>query len=337
MAFNQIIGHCAQIKVLQNSLKQGMLAHAYLFLGEEGIGKELLARQCAKALNCEKGDGACCDACSVCRRIDSNTFSDFYFLSPSGASQTIKMEEVQSLQKSLTLSRFEGKAKVILISEADCLNEASSNALLKILEEPIARTYFFLISSNHEAILATIRSRCRQVAFYPLANKEIELILTQKGVEDAAQRDLLVRLSEGSVGQALRFFSEEGKKLRQSVIKFALTKRPSPTEALFASEQLQKVVEEKKEIIWDILKIFQGVYRDLILLHLNADAKQLFNPDWIQGLQQMKEVFSTSQLEAKIEMIERIRADLHMNAQVKFALDYLLLFLANKEENLVYS
>lgn len=337
MAFHQIIGHKSQIKVLQNSWQKRTLAHAYLFLGQEGIGKETLARQLAKALNCEKGDGDACDLCPVCRRIDANTFSDCYRLSPSGASQTIKMEEVQSLQKSLTLSRFEGKAKVILISEADCLNEASSNALLKILEEPIARTYFFLISSNHEAILATIRSRCRQVAFYPLADNEVELILTQKGVEEAAQRELLVRLSEGSVGQALRFFSEEGKKLRQSVVKFALIKSPSPTEALFASEQLQKMVEEKKEVIWDILKIFQGVYRDLILIHLNGDAKQLFNPDWIQGLQQMKEVFSASQLEAKIEMIERIRADLHMNAQVKFALDYLLLFLANKEENLVYS
>lgn len=335
MALKDIVGHLSQIKVMKSSIKKGALAHAYLFEGLDGIGKETLARQLAKVLNCEAGAEDCCDECPVCHRIDSATFSDFHLIEPSGASRTIKMEDVQSMQKSLNLSRFEGKAKVILIDEADRMNDASSNALLKVLEEPIEKTYFFLISSNKEAILPTIRSRCRQVPFYPLADSDIDAIAKEKGVEEASERDLLVRLSEGSAGRAIRFFGEEGKKLRQSVLKFALTKNPSPTEALFASSQLQKMVEENKAYLWDLLKIFEGVYRDLMLVQFDADLKQLFNPDWEQGLKQLKDLYSLDQLEEKIKMLERVRADLHMNAQVKFVLDYLFLFLADKEKSLV--
>lgn len=333
MALKEIVGHASQIKIFQSSIQKGTLAHAYLFSGLEGIGKEKCARELTKVLNCEKGGADSCDTCSVCLRIDGETFSDFHVIVPSGASRTIKIDDVQKVQKSLNLSRYEGKAKVILFTEADCLNEAASNALLKILEEPVEKTYFFLITANHEAVLPTIRSRCRQVPFYPLADSEVEQILTQSEVKDPTQREFLVRLSEGSIGRALRFFEEKGRQLRQSVIKFALSKSSSPTEALFASEQFQKSVEQDKAYLWDILKIFEGVYRDLLMLQIAGNEKQLLNPDWAQGLNQQKDLYTVDQLEAKVIMIERIRTDLHMNIQVKFALDYLLLFLIDKEKS----
>lgn len=328
MSLKKIKGHSSQIKVLLSSLEKGTLAHAFLFYGQEGIGKETLARELTKILNCDTSLNEGCGHCSNCLRINSETFSDFHILRPSGASRRIKMEDVQSLQKSLNLSRYEGKAKVVLLIDADCLNEASSNALLKILEEPVERTYFFLISSNQEAILSTIRSRCRQIPFYPLEDKAVEELLIEKGIEDEAQRELLIRLSEGSVGRALRFHEDKGRSLRQSVIKFALTKHPTPSEALFFSEQLQKIVGEDKTYLWDILKIFEGVYRDLLVLQWNGSEDELFNPDWIQGLKQLTNFYSLELLEQKIRTIERIRKDLHMNAQLKFSLDYLLLNLA---------
>lgn len=331
MAVKNIVGHSSQIQVLQQSLKKGTLAHAYLFYGPSGIGKETLAREFAKALNCEKGERDACDQCPNCHRIEAVTYPDHFVVKPTGAARIIKMEEILNLQKKLNLSRFEGRVKTIILTDADRLNEASSNALLKILEEPLEKTYFFLVSSNHDAILATIRSRCRQIPFYPLPLQEVDQILEKNGFKEKESRDHLTRLSDGSVGRALRWHEEKGGQLRQSLLKFALSGEQSATNALFVSEQMAKALEGDKSYLWDILEILEGIYRDLAAFKCGAKETLLLNPDWIQGLKKSTERYSLEDLDNHIQLIERIRGDLHRNIHTKFALDTMFLSLAGKQ------
>lgn len=333
MALKDLIGHDSQIQVLQQSLQKETLAHAYLFYGPAGVGKDRIATELVKTLNCEKGGKESCDACPVCLRIEKGTFSDHFKISPTGASRIIKIDDILGLQKKLNLSRFEGRAKTIVLSDADRLNEASSNALLKILEEPMPKTYFILVSSNHEAILATIRSRCRQIAFYPLSTEEVCQVLEKKGFEDQNSREQLARISEGSLSRALRLHEEEGRALRQSLIKFALTSEHTTTNSLFVSEQMAKRAEADKTYLWDILEILEGIYRDMAALKLGGKDSILLNPDWSQGIRQTLGKVSIADLDKRIETIERIRADLHRNTPLKFALDYLFLYLSGQHQD----
>lgn len=330
MSINQIIGHSSQIKIMRQSLQKGALAHAYLFTGPSGIGKETFAVELAKTLNCEQNKSDACDDCPVCKRIGENTFPDHFHIVPAGASLTIKIEDILNLQKKLNLSRFEGKAKTILIADADRLNDASSNALLKILEEPMPQTYFFLISSNPEGILATIRSRCRQLQFFPLQAEEVGQCLQKAGIDDPKRREDLSRLSEGSVERALRLNEEQGSRLRQSLLKFALSPEVSVSDALFLSEQMIKAVNEDKSCLWDILEILQGIYRDLTAIKAGSPESVLLNPDWIKGMKLRSQNITIEQLDERVHTIERLRADFHRNTPVKFGLDYLFLYLSGK-------
>lgn len=330
MALSGILGHAVQIQGFQAQMRKGELAHAYLLHGPSGIGKETVARTLAKALNCEARKEDSCDQCSTCKRIDAGIFPDFLTLRPSGASRTIKIEDIRELQKKLALSCYEGRAKVALVSDAECLNPESSNALLKILEEPPPKTYFFLITSNEEGLLATIRSRCQATAFFPLPPGDLDKLLEKKGISDAAARKTLVSLSEGRIEKALQLHDPESKNRREKLLKFALSENSSAQEALALSEEMAKAVEEDKNQLWEILGLLESAYRDLAAFRCGAAETLLLNPDWRQALLKKSQSRPDENWDEKIETIERIRADLHRNLPVKFALDYLFLTLSGK-------
>lgn len=224
MAFSQIIGQDRAIDILRGSMQRSRIASAYLFCGESGIGKKLVALNFAKALNClsaaaeespllaglggllpHAGPDAAgaapadaCETCVSCEKINAGAHPDLLVISPE--ERQIRIDEIRMVDEALSFRPFEGRRKVVIVDEADTMNPAASNAFLKTLEEPPADSVIILVSSRPDRLLPTIRSRCSRVNFRTLSAADCASVLRRTmenaGVETAA------RLSMGRPGLA---------------------------------------------------------------------------------------------------------------------------------------
>lgn len=215
MSFADIVGHERPVGILTRSLAHDALAHALLFSGASGIGKKLTARSLAAALNCQgPGPQGGCGACAPCRKVASGTHPDVHELTADG--DEIKIDQVRQAQADLSLKPFEGKKKVLIVDEAERMNDASSNAFLKTLEEPPGDSLIILVSSMPQSLLPTIRSRCQEVKFQPLPRRTLAGVLGAKRGLDEQDARFLAALSQGSLGRALEMDIQEEKALRDA-------------------------------------------------------------------------------------------------------------------------
>ncbi len=205
MRLRGIAGQVHAQRQLNAELGSGRLAHAYLFAGPIGTGRGTLARALFAALNCREQQAEIpCGVCDHCHRLKVGTHEDFITLAPpSGqASAQIKVEEVREVIRTLSFKPFAGSYRMVLIRRAGHLNPASSNALLKTLEEPPPHNILVLTVQDPKEILPTLVSRCRRVNFAPLDSGLIADELGRRGIEPAAAR-LKAAMSGGSLGRAL--------------------------------------------------------------------------------------------------------------------------------------
>jgi len=201
MAFRDIIGQDRAIEILTGSIRNARISHAYLFSGDNGIGKRLTAINFAKALNCQDSSGPntdSCGKCPACIKIKKGIHPDVLEISPEDG--IIRVNEVRRLEELLSYKAFEGKWKVVIVDGAECLNQSAANAFLKTLEEPPGQSVIILVSSMSELIPQTILSRCQRINFSPLPIKKLQDLLQQMGQGHAS---VLSRLSQGRLGLAL--------------------------------------------------------------------------------------------------------------------------------------
>lgn len=166
MAFSAQPQMADPIALLQRSLAQRRLAHAYLLLGDSLGDLEALARNLAKTLNCEHHAGGfperadACDGCLSCRKIEHLNHPDVRWVRPESKSRIISVEQIRELLEAVYLKATEARFKVASLVAVDRLNVQAANAFLKTLEEPPPNTVFVLLSTEPQRILETVLSRC---------------------------------------------------------------------------------------------------------------------------------------------------------------------------------
>ena len=207
LSFSAVLGQEKAKKILDRSLSSGRIAHAYLFRGPDGVGKQLCAGIVAARINCtQKGqeDQAACGRCHSCRKYLSGSHPDITLISPEGG--TIKIDRVRELCRSLSYPPYESLTRVVVIEDVHTMRPEAANSLLKTLEEPPENNLLILTAGAGTEVLATIVSRCQTVPFYGLSTEQAQDIVISRmpGLQPAAAA-LLSRLAEGSPGQALAF------------------------------------------------------------------------------------------------------------------------------------
>lgn len=206
-----ISGQPRVVSVLMSALQKGRPHHAYLFDGPEGVGKASCARALFATLNCLEPPalGAACGSCSSCSKIASNSHPDliFFDMTLSGLA-----EEAERVIRRLQFPPYEGRVQMVLFDPADHFTAptavTAANRLLKTLEEPRPATHFVLVTTAASSLLQTLRSRCQRLRFGPLSDADLAAALREKF--DASDADIATvgKLSQGSLGRAVRFLSD---------------------------------------------------------------------------------------------------------------------------------
>ena len=199
MAFADFLGNTPVLETVRHQLANQQFPHSVLFSGIRGIGKWTLAQFLAKAMNCRNGQNDFCDDCAPCRRISENAYPDVKNVAPEG--QFTKIDQMRDVSREVYFKPFEGRYRVFIIDEAEKLKEEAANSILKTLEEPPETSILILITSRPNDLLPTIRSRCQNYRFAPLPPAGIEQLLQKRTQWSPDDRQLLARISSGSLGE----------------------------------------------------------------------------------------------------------------------------------------
>ena len=158
------------IEKLAAAIRNGKLAHAYIFEGDSFSQKEEIAKEFAKAILCEENPGIGCDRCKTCKMVDANTYRDIYYFGSD--ENSIKDKDIVELQSRMANRPIEqGRRNIAIVADADLMTTRAQNRLLKLLEEPYAGSCVILLSENSDRLLETVRSRCQRFRFYALGDE----------------------------------------------------------------------------------------------------------------------------------------------------------------------
>jgi DNA polymerase-3 subunit delta' len=283
-----IIGQDKAIGVLKGILQRNRLAGSYLFCGEAGIGKKTAAVNFAKAVNCLNAEGISgrmdenlslitdrsspvvavdsCDACESCLKIASGSHPDVLSIAPE--ERQIRIEEIRSIEEALSFRPFEGRKKVVIVDDADTMNQAAANAFLKTLEEPPEDSLIILIASRPDRLPSTIRSRCSRIAFQTLSLDSCRRILEGKVATEEMEQ--AVRLSLGRPGRAVSSDMREERDWFINLLK-----------AMLRAEKDCWASREEVEKWFDLALPFM---RDLAVLKITGRQALLINADLAENL-----------------------------------------------------
>jgi len=197
---------------LDRALRNDHLPHAIVIISPGDVGERELAEKLADRLVCEDpGPGLeTCGKCGGCHLRSLATHPDVYYVRPVGKMRAISSESMGGMMSSLQTKSLKGRAKVVVIEQAEALTKESANKFLKTLEEPSSRTYFILLTTRGERLLPTIRSRCQIIRLLPLKREDMLKVCREELSLPEKTAEFVVRISRGRRSKALRLAEKLG-------------------------------------------------------------------------------------------------------------------------------
>lgn len=348
--FDSIVGQIQPKRVLSILLRKGIIPHALLFCGIDGVGKRTAALTFAMACNCLNRpvglfqntakapvidpdhfeDVNPCGRCPSCQKILSNNHPDVITVAPSGP--FIKIAQIRSLCETLSLKPYEANFRVIIISGAQKMNPEASNALLKLLEEPPAQTIFILTATQASDLLPTILSRCQYIHFHPIPLKDLVSLLTEKEGFPPAEAVVAAAISNGSLSKALRMKNpvkgSDGSHWVRWLLAASGLDQPEKLEARPIGFQLAfaEQLANNKELLLDALEVMCVWLRDLIVAKFCPE--KLMNKDLADTIRGAANSETVISLLSKIDAVRTAQKSIQANANPRLTLESMMLKLA---------
>ena len=312
------------VGLLDRSIQQGRLAHAWLLTGPAGVGGLALAREFAKALLCDAEQGRPCSECRQCQRVGSGHHADVMVISPTGAG-SIGIEAARDLQAAANLQPYEASGRVIIIDDADTLTREAANALLKVLEEPHPNVTLILVTANDEAILDTIRSRCQIVPLRPIPFDQVAEALRENGADDA-EANRLAKLSGGRLEYALSLLADTAPlDARHAALDDILAVRGEPVaDRLRRAGRMADNFYADRQQLLARLEAWASIWRDALVVAADVSEDVTDSED----LDRIREIgISLSEAQSALNETLFTMQALRQNANARLALESYLLSL----------
>ncbi|MDE6943242.1 MAG: DNA polymerase III subunit delta [Lachnospiraceae bacterium] len=325
--FTDIVGQEQLKEHLQNAIATNKVSHAYIINGERNAGKEFIARVFAMTLQCEKGETEPCGECHSCKQALGNNQPDIIYISHEKPN-TIGVEDIRvQINGDIAIKPYSSPRKIYIINEGEKMTPQAQNALLKTLEEPPEYAVILILTTNVEAMLPTVLSRCVVLNMKPVSDRLVKKYLMEQLAVPDYKANISVAFARGNIGKAkMLASSEEFEKVKDEAI--TLVKNINDMEISEIVKAIKKISEYKFDVN-DYLDILMAWYRDVLLFKATKDVNSLVFKEDIQQIMRMSDRSTYEGIEQIVNALQSAKKRLEAN--VNFDLTMELLFLAIKE------
>jgi DNA polymerase-3 subunit delta' len=364
VSFSEFLGNPRVVTALRGMLASERVPHAMLFSGPRGVGKFTLARMFAQAANCQRLPDDFCGECEPCRKIgmladlrplveqglvqrgerpDSatvervplllETHPDVWAIVPDPvrpkdpvARPVLHVGQLRAVQRAAYF-KPQGRRRVFLIDGAETMRWDLANIFLKILEEPPESATLILLAPNPFQLLPTIRSRCLQFSFTPLATAEVEEILRSRTEMKAEERKLAAQFAEGCPGAAIGLDLEATAKLHRDAL--AILERSVELRGVSELFAATSALAKSQEIAFEnVLEVFYSLLTDLLDLSSSSTKKVLRNPALRRELEILSKKIDVAWISKAVEGFDVLHARTRRNINRSLGLDAVAISLA---------
>jgi len=306
----KIIGHKSIIDSINKRELNDSFSHANLIVGNDGIGKSIIAKYMSN---------------KIIKVKDNAESVDIVKYYPSSSS--FGVDDVRNVINEVGKKPYEGDKKVLILYKCDKLTTQAQNALLKTIEEPPKGVYLILLSDSLETILDTIKSRCQIYKLTPLTKEEILIYIKEKYNDLTSENEkAALAYSAGIPGKVDRFIGDQNlKKLRDICIELFedILKREQGI-VLKYGELLKNLKEDKIEL----LNILLAYIRDIMIFKELNNSELIVNFDKVYKIKDISRGISYKKLNSMLEYITEARINLNSNTNYSMTISVLLMGFA---------
>lgn len=323
LGFNDILGH-EQIKEhFRNAVETGKVSHAYILSGEAGMGRKSLANAFVLSLLCEAGMAEPCMQCHACKQVLSGNHPDLIYVTHEKPA-SIGVDDIrEQINDTIQIRPYSSYYKIYIVDEAEKMTIQAQNALLKTIEEPPAYAVILLLTTNSDAFLPTILSRCVQLKLKPLKDSVVKEYLIQSLGEKESQADIYSAFARGNLGKAIHLArSEEFKVMYKDVLHLLKHIKDADISALL--DYIRKLKEENLDIR-ECLDFMQMWYRDILMYKTTKDINLLIFKDEFSIIKSISTTSGYDGLEKILESIDKARIRLDANVNMELVMELMLL------------
>jgi DNA polymerase-3 subunit delta' len=309
------------------------------------VGKQAIALELAIACNCVEKDSrdtpdlkkirqhaddrssnlnssvGPCGSCKSCRKIQAGNHPDIIQIKPTGPFITIA--QVRGLCSTLAMKPYEAGTRIAILHDAQHMNPAAGNALLKILEEPPERTVLVLIATRAQDLLPTIVSRCQQIRFNPISKDYLERLLVDEHGIEADDARAIATMAGGSLSRAISMDGENWVVQRNWILEEMTGLSSRPIGHIIA---LAERLSAEKGKVPEILEIIKSWLRDLVMAKYYP--AKILNQDIHNAIISASQDTNTKSLLSKIDLVQSTQNSIRANSNIRLLLEVMLMKLA---------
>ena len=321
--FHDIIGHDDIIRHLKNAIETGKVSHSYIFTGEPGSGKKLLAGTFAAALQCESGESEPCMTCDSCKKVIGKNHPDIITVTHEKPG-SISIDEVRDqVVRDVDIKPYCSPYKIYIIPDAEMMTVQAQNAILKTIEEPPEYAVIMLLTENAEALLPTIRSRCVMMKLRNIKDQLVKKYLMEQMEIPDYKADVCVAFAQGNMGKAIMLAtSEYFNEIKEEVVH--LLRNIDEMSVSELMDAVKKCMTYKMEIN-DYLDMIAIWYRDVLIYKATKNVDRVVFSDQLRYIKARASKSSYEGIENILDAIEKAKARLKANVNFELTMELLLL------------
>ena len=325
--FQEILGNEMIKEHFLKAIESHRISHAYILTGEEGTGRKSIANAFAMTLLCEKGGTEPCMVCHSCKQALSGNHPDLIYVTHEKPA-SIGVDDIrEQINDTIQIRPYSSYYKIYIVDEAEKMTVQAQNALLKTIEEPPSYAVIILITTNQEAFLPTILSRCVQLKLKPLKDFTVKSYLTEHLKVPEKDAELCAAFARGNLGKAIHLASsEEFKELYRRVM--SLLKNVGSMDIWMLLDCIREIKEQNFDI-YEVLDLMQLWYRDVLMYKVTKDMNLLVFKDEYRMINETGQKIDYAGLEAILAAIDTARTRLEANVNLDLAMELLLLTMKN--------